>query len=176
MQTLACEWYGKALAAPFRFSFAVEGDHLVYRAACDAPALVHPEASPDKFQENLWMYDTAEFFIARADLSAYLECNVSPNGAWWSAVFSAPRVAHPQFTESPKLQASGEMNEQGWSCEARLALSELDCLGIDLNDCKVAACAILQSPAQLFATTGNDCSGEPDFHRLGAWGTFTPAG
>ncbi len=166
------EWFGNPLSAPYRYSFTLEDGDLVYRASCDAPALVHPDAKEGAFQENLWMYDAAEFFIAREDLSCYIECNVSPNGAWWSEVFSAPRVLFQEGYPVPPLVSKGELRSDGWSCEARLPLAELEKLGISLDNCRVAACAILNSPAQLFATTASDCSGDPDFHRPYAWLEF----
>ncbi len=176
LQERATEWYGQPLVSPFRYSFAIEGEQLVFRAACAAPALLHPDASEGAFQENLWKYDTAEFFIAREDLSAYLECNVSPNGAWWAAVFTSPRVPIGGDVVTPQLIATGESTESGWSCEARLELAALRELGMDLESCRVGACAILQSPEQVFVTTNADCSGEPDFHRPQGWGKFEIVG
>ncbi len=169
---IAHEWFGNALPAPYRYSFSIEGDELVYRASCDAPAIVHPDAKEGAFQENLWMYDAAEFFIAREDLSCYVECNVSPNGAWWSEVFSGPRILFQEGYAVPQLVSKGALRPDGWSCEARLALADLEKLGISLDNCRVAACAILNSPEQLFATTATDCSANPDFHRPYAWLPF----
>ncbi len=167
------EWFGAALPAPFCYSFAIEGDTLVYRASCKTPALTHPDAREGKFQEELWKYDTAEFFIAREDLSCYMECNVSPNGAWWSEVFTQPRVLFQEGYPSPQLEARGELTTDGWSCEAHLPLSYLEELGISLETCRVGVCAILSSPEQVFATSSSDQSGDPDFHRPYSWHRFS---
>jgi hypothetical protein len=85
VQQLTHEWYGNAIAAPVEYSFTVEGEYLVFRASQAAPVSIHPEAVPGEFKEELWMYDTAEFFVADADAKQYLEFNLCPNGAWWPA-------------------------------------------------------------------------------------------
>ena len=37
--------------------------------------------------------------------------------------------------------------------------------GVDIRDCKLAATFILDTPDQIFLTTADDLSGNPDFHR-----------
>ncbi len=166
------EWYGEALAAPFAYRFFVEDGYLVFRASCECKPLIHPEGKEGCFQEELWRYDVAEFFIASENLERYLEFNVNPAGAWWSEVFTAPRVIWKEGYATPEAIVSAQLSDEAWQCEARLPLSYLEALGIELSTCKIAVCAILNSPEQLFVTTASDCSGEPDFHRPAAWCAF----
>ena len=84
IQQLTHEWYGHPVNAPVEYSFTLEGDCLVVRAAQKAPVSIHPEAIPGMFKEELWMYDTAEFFVADAEGKNYVEFNLCPNGAWWA--------------------------------------------------------------------------------------------
>lgn len=169
-QVLDTEWYGQKLIPPFLFRFEQSDEGLIFRARRAAAASVHPQAGCGQFHEDLWKYDTAEFFFAAADGSKYLEFNLNPVGAWWCRVFSAPRVPHADFADfCPSVRAGGINACRSWECEACLPNEALAALGIDLNDCRLAATAILGSPEQLFLTTATDISGEPDFHRPQAW-------
>lgn len=168
-QQLTHEWYGMAVNAPVHFSFSIEEDALVFRAWQDAAVSLPPYAVPGAFTEKLWMYDVAEFFIAAADGSRYMEFNLCPNGAWWACVFGAPRAADPAFAAPKGVTTTGAATPAGWRAAARIPLSELAAMGIEPQHCRLAATAILNSPDYLFLTTAEDVSGEPDFHRPHAW-------
>ncbi len=168
-QQLDHEWYGKEVTPAVEYSFTTDGESLIYRAAQAAPVTPHPEAKCGEFREELWKYDTAEFFIAAESGSPYVEVNVSPNGAWWACAFCAPRTANEQPLNPAGIEASGVVTEQGWQCSIRIPLSNLAELGITPENCRLAATAILNSPDYIFLTTAEDTSGEPDFHRPHAW-------
>lgn len=168
-QALTHEWYGRAVAPAFFFRFDRTEGGLKFSAGRQAPANVHPDAKEGGFHENLWQYDTAEFFLSTPDGSRYLEFNLNPTGAWWCRVFRAPRVGDEAFEGfQPAVVAKGQSTAQGWACEALLPAAALEDLGISLESCRLAATAILESPDQIFLTTG-DTSGEPDFHRPTGW-------
>lgn len=169
-QQLRKEWFGNAVLPPLEYCFRLSSEALLFQASRPAPARVHPDARSGQFQPGLWKFDTAEFFLSRADGGRYLEVNVSPNGAWWSGVFHAPRVQEPEFADwRPAITASGTCRSEGWSCQATLPLADLHRMGIELSHCRLAVCAILQSPNQLFLTSADDTSGDPDFHRPLSW-------
>ncbi len=171
-QQLDHEWYGQPVPPACEFRFTLTADALVFAARRAAPALLHPEACCGAFREHLWKYDTAEFFIATMDGSRYMEFNLAPNGAWWAAAFTGPRVVNEAVPALPQgVSATGRAGAGGWECEASLPLSWLALMGIEPGKapCRVAAAAILESPAQLFLTTATDLSGAPDFHRPRAW-------
>lgn len=169
-QSLTHEWYGQDVSPAFRYRFNLTPEGLRFHAARAAAALVHPEARPGCFHAGLWQYDVAEFFIAVPDASCYLEFNLSPHGAWWACVFSAPRVPHPGFPGwQPQAVAQGRSGAEGWECQALLPQQDLQRIGIDPRQCRLAACAILGSPRQVFLTSAGDCSGNPDFHLPRHW-------
>ncbi len=171
-QQLNREWYGKPFTPPYEFRFHLTENDLVFSARRTSPALLHPKASKGHFQENLWKYDTSEFFIATADGSRYMEFNLAPNGAWWAAAFTDPRKVNPEVPAFPQgVTATGHADETGWVAEARIPLSYLGLMGIcpGKAPCRIAATAILNSPEQLFLTTASDTSGSPDFHRPHSW-------
>lgn len=165
LQFISREWHGRAVEPPFAYGFSLSPQGLNFRAARAARALVCPAGRSGCFQPGLWRYDTAEFFIARPDASRYLEFNLSPNGAWWACVFSAPRVPDAALEGwRPQAQASGCCAGAGWECQALIPIADLRFVGIDPACCRLAACAILESPSQIFLTTAESPSGEPDFH------------
>ena len=124
-QQLDHEWYGKPITPAVEYSFSTDGEYLTYRAAQAAPVHAHPEGQSGEFREELWKYDTAEFFIAAADGSPYVEVNLAPNGAWWACAFIAPRVPLTPAVEWVGVEAAGHdlryaidatklRNELGW--------------------------------------------------------------
>lgn len=169
VQKLTHEWYGNAVAAPVEYSFTIEGEELVFRAAQAAPVTLHPKAQPGEFTEELWMYDTAEFFVADAEGKQYLEFNLCPNGAWWACAFSAPRVRDASAGVPVGVRTSGTVTPEGWCCSARIPLAYLRSIDINIESCRLAATCILNSPDYQFCTTADDVSGEPDFHRPHSW-------
>lgn len=174
VQVLDKEWFGREVCPPLEFSFVIEGDELVFRAAQKAAALLHPDASLGGFQEMLWKYDTAEFFIAKPDCSRYLEFNLSPNGAWWSMIFTAPRVVDDTAIQIAPSSCEAQCDESGWVCTARIPMADLIAMGLDPRSSRMAVCAILESPEQIFLTTADNVRGIPDFHKLADWPLSQP--
>lgn len=172
-QRITQEWYGNTINPHFVYCFTHSADGLEFCAARKAPALVHPEGVCGHFQAELWRYDAAEFFIATPDGSRYMEFNLSPNGAWWAAVFCAPRQTAPGFENwiPAGVLATGESKSEGWICRALIPYTALEQVGIDIKNCKLTAAAILNSPEQIFLTTALPCDTQPDFHRPDLWET-----
>ena len=167
---MAQEWYGQAIEPPYEYSFSHTAEGLVFCARRAAAAMVHPQGKCGQFQAELWRYDAAEFFITSPGGERYMEFNLSPNGAWWAAVFSAPRVVDAPFADwRPIVTATGEATADGWQCQALISAESLKEVGINPANCKLAACAILNSPQQVFLTTALPCDTQPDFHRPDLW-------
>lgn len=168
-QQLSHEWFGSAVPTPVEFAFSTDGEYLIFRAKQAEAAHPHPEAGCGEFREELWRYDTAEFFIAAAAGAPYMEINLSPKGAWWACAFSAPRVAAQPPVVPAGVVTDGHCDENGWACRIRIPLKELEKMGIDPKNCRLAATAILNTPNDVYLTTADDVSGNPDFHRPHAW-------
>lgn len=170
-QRIAQEWYGHTVEPPYVYCFSHSTDGLEFCAARKSPALIHPEGKCGAFQAELWRYDAAEFFITTPDGKKYMEFNLSPNGAWWAAVFSAPRQIAKGFEnwQPTGILATGKSDHDSWSCRALIPTAVLKEVGIELTDCKLTAAAILNSPEQIFLTTALPCDTQPDFHRPDLW-------
>ena len=170
-QTLDTEWHGAAVQPPFYFRFHTAGGRLVFEAWRDAAAQLHPKAQEGCFQENLWKYDVVEFFVATPDARRYLEFNLSPNGAWWAAAFTEPRVPLHGFCGSDLAAAAhGHISGQGWRCRAEINLNTLEARGWLLPTCRLAVCAVLSREGQYtYLTTCEQRDGKPDFHHPWDW-------
>lgn len=164
------EWYGREVAPPYCYRMTHTCDGLLFEAKRAEPAALHPDAHAGKFQEELWRYDVAEFFISTADTSRYMEMNLSPNGAWWGSVFTAPRVVDAAASSLLRVEsATGEATNDGWQASLLLPQEVLDALGFHLPDCRIAVCAVLESPQYIYLTTAAPCHTQPDFHRPDLW-------
>ena len=180
-QQLAQSWHGHPVEPPFHFRFTLTGrDTLRFEAWREAAAHVHPAAAPGVFQEELWRYDVVEFFIATADARRYLEFNLCPNGAWWAAGFTDPRVPLPGFNAQelqPAIKA--EMLPTRWRCSVEVPLAALRPRGWEPATARMAAAAVLCRGGQYtYLTTCDQRSGKPDFHHPQDWeeSTNTPDG
>ncbi|MBR3694653.1 MAG: hypothetical protein IKL98_00255 [Akkermansia sp.] len=171
-QAQATEWYGQPVEPPYEYSFTATAEGLLFQARRHAAALVHPQGQCGQFQAELWRYDAAEFFISTPAGDRYMEFNLSPNGAWWACLFQAPLVVAQGYEAwQPAVQATGHASAEGWQCRALISAASLQEAGICLQNCKLAACAILNSPQQIFLTTALPCNTQPDFHRPDLWQT-----
>lgn len=168
---MATTWQGGTVQPPFFYRFTEEKDTLVYEAWRAAEAQIHPQAQPGIFCADLWRYDTMEFFIASPDASRYLEFNLCPNGAWWAAAFTEPRVPLPGFCAA-ELQpiTYGEMRDSGWRCSVKISLPALLKQGWSLDASKIVTCAVICRGGEFTYLTSCDTrEGKPDFHRPWDW-------
>ena len=101
--------------------------------------------------------------MAAGDGTNYWEFNLAPNGAWWACAFSDTRRANEDIPAPLAVDTKCILTDEGWCAMARIPLNELR--GVDIRDSKLAATFILDTPDQIFLTTADDLSGNPDFHR-----------
>ena len=168
-QELVNDWFGYDVEPSAEFAFATDGQYLWFLAARNREATVHPDARPGQFQPELWRYDLAEWFLASGEGTNYWEFNLAPNGAWWACAFTDVRRANEDIPAPLAVDTECILTDEGWCAMARIPLNELR--GVDIRDCKLAATFILETPDQLFLTTADDLSGEPDFHRPDCFST-----
>ncbi len=162
-QELVNDWYGYDVEPVAEFAFATDGQNLWFLAARQKPATIHPDARPGQFQAELWKYDLAEWFIAAGSGKNYWEFNLAPNGAWWACAFEDVRRADEKIPAPLAVETEFCIEENSWCVMAKIPLADLR--GVDIRDCKLATTFILESPDQIFLTTADDLTGEPDFHR-----------
>ncbi len=161
------DWFGKAFSAPLTYGLAVDHDYLWFVASHQKPASIHPFAKPGDFLPELWKYDVAEFFLLDPSNGKYLEFNLAPNGAWWSALFTAPRVRESEKNIPLEGVATyADLAPDGsWLAAAALPLHRLR---NELNfgdNSQMNVTFIVDSPYQRFATATDLGKGTPDFHQ-----------
>ncbi len=161
------DWFGDGLVPAPGYCLVADPRRLWFIAHHRRPACLHPEAMPGGFQAELWKHDVAELFLADPVSGRYFEFNLSPNGAWWSCEFTAPRVrAEEVDIAMPEVATFADMAPDG-SWVAAMALP-LDLLRARLDfgkATKANVTFILESPAQRFVTASDLGGGTPDFHQ-----------
>lgn len=161
------DWHGEKFAQPITFGLAVDKDYLWFVAGHQQPASILPSAKPGAFQAELWKHDVAEFFLLDPTTGKYLEFNLAPNGAWWSAMFTAPMVRESEEDVPFEGVASYAdlAPDGGWVAAAAIPLKHLRS---ELNfgdSSEMNVTFIVNSPDQKFATAADLGNGEPDFHQ-----------
>ena len=164
LSRLTRDWFGKEVEPPVFFSFALEEAALVFRSSRQEAALCHPEARSGLFEEQLWKYDVAEFFLSDPVTGNYLEFNLSPNGAHWACLFDAPRSPLGALREIG-VTSCGSSGPEGWQARADVPLEWLQeelHFGVET---RVNATFVLNCPTPQYLTAANLGGGDPDFHR-----------
>ena len=163
---LAKDLHDTPLDPPAGFSLVADPQYLWFIASHRRPARLHPEAKPGVFQSGLWNHDVAELFLTNSS-GRYLEFNLSPNGAWWTCEFTAPRVrAEAEDIAMPDIATFSEMAADGaWLAAMAIPLDILRAR-VDFGpDTRVNVTMILESPAQRFISACDLGNGAPDFHQ-----------
>lgn len=162
------DWYGNTLDVPAAFGLGMDHGSLWFVATRRKPATLHPQSRPGKFTPELWKYDVAEFFISHPESGRYLEFNLAPNSAWWSAEFTAPRVrANADDKEMPGVRTFADLAPDGtWVAAASIPLDILQAR-LDFGENSLMnVTMIVDSPEHKFLTAKPPpTGGELDFHR-----------
>ena len=170
-------WDGSPLEPPLCFSIACDADSLWFVAARSVPAKCRPGAQPGAFTEGLWEWDVAELFLSDPESGRYLELNLAPNGAWWAATFTAPRVraaVQPGFEGLIRAHAE-ETPGDGWCAALRIPLALLEReIGYGQMT-KANVTAILGSPDQTFHSAAKLPGAVPDFHQPSRFPSIAPS-
>lgn len=168
------DWHGASVQPQGMFCLAKDEERLWFIAGRSAPATIHPQARPGKFQAELWKYDVAELFLGDPKTGRYLELNLAPNGAWWTCEFTGPRQRLDEMDRiMPDVETHADLAPDGaWLVAAALPLDILRAR-IGFGPETVGNVTfILNSPDQIFLTAVPPTPGEPDFHRPDAWKTL----
>lgn len=171
---LDSDWHGAPLSPPLCFAIATDSSSLWFVATRQAPAACRPGAEPGSFTEGLWEYDAAELFLADPASGAYLEFNLAPNGAWWAAKFTAPRVRAREQPDFPSAVESlwGDAAGGTWCAALRVPLALLEKeIGFGAET-TANATAILNFPHQTFHSAHKLPGTTPDFHQPSSFVRF----
>ena len=161
------DWHGQPVAVPAAFALAVDRSHLWFVAAREKRASISPDTGPCEFTEALWCYDVAELFIKDAHSDRYLEINLAPNGAWWSAEFVGPRVrACTEDIPIVGVKTYSKTSADGyWQAAASIPLPFLKSDFSFGQGSRVNVTFIVDSPEQKFLSMAALPGVKPDFHQ-----------
>jgi hypothetical protein len=164
---LSRDIFEQPLKTPVAFSLVTDGAYLWYLASHRQPAQLHPKSRPAGFQAELWRYDVAELFLADPVSGRYFEFNLSPNGAWWSCEFTAPRVREEEIDIAmPDVATFSDIAPDGsWLAAMAIPLSLLRAR-LDFGKATRAnVTMILESPVQKFVSACQLAPGPANFHQ-----------
>jgi hypothetical protein len=159
------DWFGAASPWKPEIWLQVEGDTLNYCFRAQKTPLCDEKMESGSFVEGLWEKDVAELFLSGPGES-YQEINISPTGAWWSALFRGYRE-RSQTVEFP-VEIEVERADNFWQVSFSTAVENLDAWsGLQRPEYRASPTAILHGPEpSFFAWNWNpNKDGEPDFHR-----------
>lgn len=151
--------------------------HLTFRFRAAHPFDASPDTHCGIFTANLWQHDCSEFFLCNRTTGRYVEFNLNPHGAWWSASFNAPREhrCDEPFKDVHCSAASITDNPTNsrvatWSAAISIPLMALEAaLETTINNLTANVTAILSTPNQIFLTAAPLGGEEPDFHQPIDW-------
>lgn len=159
------DWFGKDPQYAIEFRLALTPSKLIFEARGAAMPDCDFSLRGGSFVENLWQKDCAELFLAEAGTTRYQEFNLSPTGAWWSAVFESYRKRESTPYVPPKtVRAFSMIDDDFW--QSKIILPR-EAIAIKANfDQSVPAnvCFVLGGGTQ-FLTYARLTAKEPDFHR-----------
>ncbi len=167
---LAGDWEGKITDWDVHFVFAVDPERIHYHASMPVGpglALKNPPAPhKNEFFEGLWEDDVAEFFIKSDTAGSYQEFNLSPDGRWWSAHFSAYRERTGVNCGMNGVKTFSKCGDKRAFWGMSIPRSELK---VDIGfspASRMFITAIVNTPDQEFLIWSAPPSPTPDFHLM----------
>ncbi len=133
-----------------------------------------PRGEAGVFTAELWKGDVAELFLVHPAARRYLEVNLSPTGAWWTCLFSSPRVAvEARGWPAPGIKAGRTQDKvNGHHAEMAIPLDELtQALAFqELAALSGNLTVICKTPhGNIFASAAPLPGTRPDFHQPDHW-------
>jgi hypothetical protein len=142
----------------------VENGYLQFRYHVNKEPCCDFDLAAGTFRKGLWERDVAEFFVGAVGSPVYQEVNISPTGAWWSALFSEYRVLEREIKFKPLIETARKKGE--WSLLFRAGVENfVPWQGTDETKRTVSATSILYHPEPNYFAWNHTLGGEPDFHR-----------
>jgi hypothetical protein len=159
------DWETKPVEAQASVALAVDPSSLHFSARVEGSAWHFEEARKGQFVDGLWQRDVAELFICDAkDPERYQEFNLSPQGAWWTCLFKAPRVPEAFAPIEPNYVHSSIL-ENAWSAAISFKLDDLAVNPAFEDSARLNVCAILGQEPREYLSWSNLGGETPDFHK-----------
>lgn len=157
------DWFGQSSPYKPRMRYRIEGQVFHFEFRADKSPVCDFALKRGEFVAGLWEQDVAEFFVS-AGGAQYQEINISPTGAWWSALFSGYRQEERELRFSPLIQS--HVTAEAWQVEFQVELSSLlPWQDLEPSQCLISPTCILYDPEPSYFAWNHNSGGEPDFHQ-----------
>ncbi len=155
------DWFGEKAKYQCFYKLGFKDELISFKFKC----LKNPyyeKLTKGTFKENLSDMDVSEIFIMNPQNKTYQEFNISPAGAWWSALFKGYRERKKEVKFDPEI-VENTYGDNYW--EINFCFLEKDLLlGIDFTKCKLNVASILYDESPYYFSHGWNEGGKPDFH------------
>lgn len=157
-------WDDSHKTLPAKYAVVLTPQSIWLAGKCETPPTGHQSENPGEFTEGIWKHDAIELFMAGSAPHAYQEFNLSPSGAWWSALFSYYRQADERSFQMPRVQTWAESLKSGWRAAIQI---ERKSLSVDITtSTRLNVCMIVGKDSQHFLSANRISTEKPDFHRI----------
>lgn len=156
------DWREAPLARPVRAFLARTPERLFFGCTIDVLPVYDASIAQGEFRAELWKQDVVELFLGSAEGGEYQELNLSPSGAWWTAVFTGYRVPLQSTIVPAGVKTFATVDKDGWSAALSIPLASLQ---FPLTDKTTANICGISWEKKEFWSAGEATEGEPDFHR-----------
>lgn len=161
---LSSDWHGATLDYPFCFHLALGPTRLYFGASADVKTVSKPKTAAGEFVEGLWEYDVVECFLTSTHSEAYQEFNLSPNGSWWTAMFTDYRKRAPATQKPTSCDIFAQVGGTSFMTGLSIALDDIALPWGKPEEMRLQLASILSSPTRTFLSSSPTPAGAPDFH------------
>ena len=166
--TFEKDWFGQSLVNAPTIFILLSDERLYFGAKWGRPAGgAQPPLGRGAFVEGLWEAEVVELFLGTLGSTIYQEINLSPQGAWWSCLFSSKRSRSVETpTPIPRVEFYADTKKNLLLAALSLPRAQLS---VDFNradQLRVNVCGVSTADGtKRYFTFATFNSREPDFHR-----------
>jgi hypothetical protein len=161
------DWFGAPSPAALSFALAVDRERLFFAVECRQAPACDLEASCGEFRAELWKQDVAELFLKEDGSERYQEFNLSPAGAWWSALFRGRRQpAMESFPPPEGVQTFSRIDASAWKAALSIPRASLSVAFGFSHDSRANVSSIIDGRERRHFSWARIPSEKPDFHRV----------
>jgi len=158
------DWFGKTVNNSPSFLLGYNEINIYFAFSNNHKPFFNKKHKINTYNEGLWEYDVAEFFIFDIKAKKYQEFNLSPTGSWWTMLFCDYRKQDQNNLTIPdRIEIYSDYSEKMWQVALKLPLNQLSVDFFDPGNCTGNVCAIVNKNRK-YLSWAKSCSQKPDFH------------
>ena len=150
------------------YRFDLENEFFEIAFLVQIAPFINPDTTLQGFFEGLWHHDCGELWLCNPESGRYIEINLAPDGAWWSCVFSSPRVRDIECPH-PKCSVKSFPSKGGWTATLQIPKTEIKRCLSDVDNLVGNITLVLGGDSELENLHSAVPLGAMDFHRPQDW-------